>query len=508
MKQLPFTPYGLLALAPQAFGSMCDYAAPCAIEPAPAPAVAIITIRGPLFHHRTITRDESTGFLLEAQSYEAIEARFIDAVESAAIAVVLDIDSPGGLVAGCFELAAKMRDVAAAKGKGLHAYIRGTCASAAYALACACTSISAPATAVVGSIGVLDCVLDATAADAKNGLKFAFIVSGDRKTDGNQHTALNEATLAAKQQQVDDLAGVFFSFVAEARGMSVDAVANLNAGTLTGERASASNLVDSVETFDSLVARVAADPQVRTPMAAYKSSKEALLAEADSDDKKVASSARKALRAMFAEDGDGEDDKDKKDKGDDAPAAESEEKGEGDDDEDPKKKEADPKAALAAAPPPAAPAATAAPDADVTARVAALEADRKKQANAARATERKALLASRPDLAPELLAVLSDPKQTPLETLRAMLPTIKEPEGAKVPQAGGASASAGQRPALGSAHRTAPAVGTEADAETEARRQRMGLVSVSTKPIIRREGHKMIFQVVNETTLTPPEGAV
>jgi ClpP class serine protease len=215
--------------------------------------------------------------------------------------------------------------MAARAGKTLHAHVEGTCASAAYALACACSTISAPPTALVGSIGVVDCIVDATAADEAMGLRFAMIASGPRKTDGNPHTILSPEAVAAAQQRVDDMAEYFFSFVAEARGTTADAVRALDADLFVGARAKGHALVDTIGMLPAQIAALAAQAGPCLPAAA--------------------------------------------------------------------------------------------PD--------------RTQINKARAAERKALLAARPDLQPKMLAVLSDPKVTSLESLRSFLSVFKEPEGAK-----------------------------------------------------------------------------
>lgn len=73
-------------------------------------------------------------------------------------AVLVRIDSPGGTVAGAFDLA---RDVAAlSAAKPVHAYIEDLGASAAYLQAAQMTAISANANAEVGSIGTVGVVYD------------------------------------------------------------------------------------------------------------------------------------------------------------------------------------------------------------------------------------------------------------------------------------------------------------------------------------------------------------
>lgn len=476
MKQT-FAPHGLLALAPQAFGQLFDICAPEACQVAEA-TVAVLTIRGPLMQHRT----------WEGDSYEAIKMRVAFALASSARAIVLAIDSPGGLVAGCFETAAEIREMARAAGKTLHAYVQGQCCSAAYAFACACSTIHAPATAIVGSIGVIDCVLDATAADRSNGLKFALIASGARKTDGNPHNALTDETIAAAQARVDDLAAVFFAFVGESRALSVDAVRQLNADTFTGARAQALQLVDGVMTLDALVSSLTINPQGLQAMADKKDDDPtmiALLADANGDDPKKAARAKRMIAAWAT----AEDDDKPKDKDGEEASSDSEEE---DDDAPPKKKDDAPAAAAAVTAPAAqAPAAVIDPAVQALAEVHTLRSDMAKKE---RAEERRKLIASRPDFSAELVAVLRDPKRTPLATVRHMVETLPKGPAQKTPvEQALAAATSAAAPTVGG-NLQGGVTTTDESAELD---RRMGLQAVSTQTKIIKENGTLTFKLAN-----------
>ena len=73
--------------------------------------------------------------------------------DPSARAILLDINSPGGVVAGTKELADAIAE--ARTKKRCAAYANGLCASAAYWLASATGTVYAPLTATVGSIGVI-----------------------------------------------------------------------------------------------------------------------------------------------------------------------------------------------------------------------------------------------------------------------------------------------------------------------------------------------------------------
>ena len=95
--------------------------------------VAVIGVRGGLFDYLPFHGAEW------ATGYNCIRLAVDAARRDPAISVIaLAINSPGGLVSGCFELVEWLRDVAGEI--PLFAVVDGLCASAAYAIASACTA--------------------------------------------------------------------------------------------------------------------------------------------------------------------------------------------------------------------------------------------------------------------------------------------------------------------------------------------------------------------------------
>lgn len=248
-----FAPRGPVALCPEAYGGLFDSAAN--VENSSQDTVVVVTVRGPLMNHDDWWYD----------SYESIKQRVAAALESNPRAVVLSIDSPGGLVSGCFETARDLRTIANAAGIPLHAYVDGQATSAAYALASSCDSITCPETGTVGSIGVITSLVDVTKNDAAYGVKFEFVSSGERKTDGQPHVAMSEAAIMATQKRIDAMADVFFRHVADERGLSPGVVQAMQAGLVTGEHAKSIGLVDAVGSFDELIAKLAANETIPGP---------------------------------------------------------------------------------------------------------------------------------------------------------------------------------------------------------------------------------------------------
>ncbi len=264
---------------------------------------AVVDVVGPLVHHGS----DPWCFWM---SYESVEAAVLAAASSSAKAVVLRIDSPGGDALGVGECARALRGICRKAGKPLLAFADGMIASAAYALASAADTIIAPPAALVGSVGVYQPLVDATAADRAMGLSITMIASGERKLDGNPHVPMTDAARAETQRRVDGLADLFFALVAEMRpGASVASMRKLEGATFLGSEAVSVGLVDAVGSWDTVLAMVAGTQQ------AAATATEQSMADETKDDSK--SKARKAFfaameHAFNAAFGDEEEDKDKK----------------------------------------------------------------------------------------------------------------------------------------------------------------------------------------------------
>lgn len=240
------------AMQPEAFGWLFDEPDELTVER--RGPVAIVAIRGALQQ-----RSSWCGV-----GYDAIAATFAAACASDATTIVLDIDSCGGVVAGCFAAAREMRAAADASGKRVIAYARENACSAAYALATVADSIALPDTGTVGSVGVIGCVDDYTEAMAKEGVRVTVLTSGARKADGNPMVETTPEAIATLQATVDTLASAFFALVAERRPLSADAVRGLEAGVFLGQAAVDAGLADEVVAYTDLLARLSAEG--RRPM--------------------------------------------------------------------------------------------------------------------------------------------------------------------------------------------------------------------------------------------------
>jgi signal peptide peptidase SppA len=235
------------ALAPMAFDD--DDAPRRAVSRDPGydfvEGVAIVPICGTLV--------QKTGYLRPYSGmtgYDGIRQSFLTAVTNPEVkAIVLDVDSCGGEVAGCFDLVDAIYE---ARGeKPIWAILNECAYSAAYALASAASRIVVPRTGGVGSIGVVCCHVDWSQALSKAGVAVTFIQYGARKTDGASEKPLTDEALARFQGDIDTMGDLFVETVARNRSIGADVVRGTEAGTFLGQAGVSIGLADAVQAPDA-----------------------------------------------------------------------------------------------------------------------------------------------------------------------------------------------------------------------------------------------------------------
>lgn len=163
------------------------------------------------------------------ETWVAGYAQIADAITAARLdgrvqGIFLRVNSPGGLVDGCFDLADAIRaENGKAGGKPIWAYAKMAC-SAAYALPSGCDRIVAAAESDVGSIGVVITHVDSSEMLSNWGLKVDAIESAPHKTDGAGWKPLTEEARAHLQAVVDQVAKRFVAVVSAGRGINEDAI--------------------------------------------------------------------------------------------------------------------------------------------------------------------------------------------------------------------------------------------------------------------------------------------
>lgn len=206
--------------------------------------IAIIPVYGTLVQKLGTLRPYSgmTG-------YDGIRRVFLTAVNDPEVkGICLDIDSPGGEVAGCFDL---VDLIYAERGKKpIHAILSENAFSAAYAIASAADKIYVPRTGSVGSVGVIVIHCDWSQHIKDDGLKVSIITYGNRKAESNPYVALSDEAKAAIQHDVDEMGRLFVSTVSRNRGLSETVIRNTQAACYLAAEGVQMGLADVVASPD------------------------------------------------------------------------------------------------------------------------------------------------------------------------------------------------------------------------------------------------------------------
>lgn len=235
-------------------------------EPAPgaSSAIAVIPVHGVIEH-----RESWIMQYLGGVSAEGIRESIRTALGDPAVsAIILDVDSPGGTVAGITELAAEIR--ASRGSKPIVAVANTLAASAAYWIAAQADELVASPSASVGSIGVYAIHQEASRMLDEMGITTTIISAGPHKTEGNEFEPLTDDAKAALQRRVDESYQSFLSDVAAGRGLTAAQVEDKYGGgqVLSSKRALAAGMVDRVETLGQAIARLSTPAGRRRAMKA------------------------------------------------------------------------------------------------------------------------------------------------------------------------------------------------------------------------------------------------
>lgn len=241
-----------------------DHGLADAYRDAASAVVAGGTVRGGvavIAMHGFISARESLYGYGAALSQARIRERLMSAVADDAIAaIVLHIDSPGGVAAGTQELASDIR--AAAAIKPVVAIADSLAASAAYWLASQATQIVVTPSGSVGSVGVILRHVSYAGELDQAGIDVTLMTAGKHKKIANPYEALSDEDRAILQADLDEVYAAFVADVARGRGVSANAVrSGFGEGRVVlAKEALALGMVDKVETTAAAIARIAANP--------------------------------------------------------------------------------------------------------------------------------------------------------------------------------------------------------------------------------------------------------
>lgn len=195
-----------------------------------------------------------------ATGYEYVTAAVArGAADPAVREIVLDINSPGGTVSGCFECADSIYN--ARGSKPIRAVANEFAYSAAYALASSADSINVTRTGGVGSIGVIAAHMEMSKRLEQMGVKITLVYAGERKADGHPALPLSKEAQASMQKRVDALYDIFVATVARNRALDEKAVRATEADAFMAREAVENGLADAVGPLDILSAFAEQSPE-------------------------------------------------------------------------------------------------------------------------------------------------------------------------------------------------------------------------------------------------------
>lgn len=214
---------------------------------------AVIPVQGIISHRMGLLQAMSGG-----TSTERLVRQVRDAVNDESVgSVLLNIDSPGGSVAGLFEAMDEIRSLRGSK--PIVAIANTLAASAAYGLAAMADEIVVTPSGEAGSVGVISVHTEFSKFDEMAGVKNTIIKAGQFKGEGNDMEPLSDEAKDFFQARVDEVYDGFVKRIAKGRGVSVSDVRGeaFGQGRAYGpDELQRRGMVDRIATFDATLARL------------------------------------------------------------------------------------------------------------------------------------------------------------------------------------------------------------------------------------------------------------
>lgn len=213
--------------------------------------IAIVSVAGVLIDRGAFLGDV-WGMMT---SYEGLIEQFVRLSGDAAVkAVIIEIDSPGGMVAGVLDCCAALTELK--KKKKVYAIAANMADSAAYAIGCVANELYVTMTGECGSIGVIAYHQSYQRALDASGIDTTIVAAGDHKADGNPFQQLGHGARAEMAAEVDAAYALFVDHVVKNRPLDASAVRATQARVFRGEQAVRAKLADGVKTCEELIAHV------------------------------------------------------------------------------------------------------------------------------------------------------------------------------------------------------------------------------------------------------------
>ena len=174
------------------------------VLPSLGESVAILEVNGPIMNTEPLIK-----ILHQYRDSGAVKA------------IVVRIDSPGGVVASVQELYAELNKLRQQQTKPLITSLGNVAASGGYYVACGTDEIFANPGSLTGSIGVIFNLTNWEELIQKIGLKFEVVKSGPHKDIGSPTRPMTEEERRIMQEMIDDVYSQFFSAILDARADSL-----------------------------------------------------------------------------------------------------------------------------------------------------------------------------------------------------------------------------------------------------------------------------------------------
>jgi signal peptide peptidase SppA len=189
-----------------------------------------------------------------ATGYEYIWQAFVRGQQDPDVkGVALVCDTPGGMVAGNFDLVDRI--AAWPDRKPLWGFAHESAYSAGYSIISTADKIWVSRSGGVGSIGVVTSHVDWSEWNKEFGLKITYIFAGAHKVDGNPDEPLPDDVKNRIQARIDATYDVFVSTVARNRPQLSEAeVRATEALTFSASEAVSNKLADAIGPFDDALA--------------------------------------------------------------------------------------------------------------------------------------------------------------------------------------------------------------------------------------------------------------
>ena len=171
--------------------------------------------------------------------------------DTSVVAVVLEVNSPGGGVTASDEMHQSILDFRENTGKPVVVSMGDTAASGGYYIATAADRIVANETTLTGSLGVIFQLNNFAQAADKYGIKQVVIKSGKYKDMGNAFREMTPGEREIFQSIVDESYSEFVDVISEGRKIPEDRVREIADGRVySGSQARELGLVDSFGDLD------------------------------------------------------------------------------------------------------------------------------------------------------------------------------------------------------------------------------------------------------------------